>query len=133
LQVGGQMMQQNETNTKSKQAGTGTTAARGAVCSTSGFGMLLGGMAAGAALMYLFDPERGRGRRARLSDQLASKANRLGDRAEARARDLRNRAQGMMHEAGTWFRDRRQQNEGGNGRANQQPLGAQQTAPAQGM
>ena len=126
-------MQQNETNTNSKQEGMSTTAGRGAVCSTGSFGMLLGGIGLGAALMYLFDPERGRGRRARLSDQLASKANRLGDKAEAKARDLRNRAQGMMHEAGTWFRDRRQQNEAGDGRANQQTFGAQQPTPAQGM
>jgi gas vesicle protein len=65
----------------------------------SGIGMLLGGIGIGAALMYLFDPERGRGRRARLSDQWASKVNRLGAAAESKARDLKNRAQGVMHEA----------------------------------
>jgi len=124
-------MEQNETNSKRDEMNM--SAGRGAVCSTGGLGMLLGGIGLGAALMYLFDPERGRGRRARLSDQMASKAYRLSDRAEAKARDLRNRAQGMMHEAGTWFRDRRQQNEAGNGRANQQTLGAQQPTPAQGM
>jgi hypothetical protein len=62
-------------------------------------GLLLGGIGIGAALMYLFDPERGRGRRARLGDQLASKANRLGEAAGSKARDLRNRAQGIIHEA----------------------------------
>src|SRR5437868_14734918 len=125
-------MQQNETNLNSKQDEMNMSASRGAVCSTGGLGMLLGGIGLGAALMYLFDPERGRGRRARLSDQLASKANRLGDRAEARARDLRNRAQGLMHEAGARFRSREQQNEAGNGRANQPALGTQQPSPGEG-
>ncbi len=61
--------------------------------------LLLGGIGLGALLMYLFDPDRGRGRRARLGDQLTSKVNRLGEAAESKARDLRNRAQGVLHEA----------------------------------
>ncbi len=61
--------------------------------------LLLGGIGLGALLMYLFDPDRGRGRRAMLSDQLTSKVNRLSDAAEAKARHLRNRAQGVIHEA----------------------------------
>jgi hypothetical protein len=64
-------------------------------------GILLGGIGIGAALMYLFDPDRGRGRRARLGDQIAGTANRLGDAAGSKARDLRNRAQGIIHEAGS--------------------------------
>ncbi len=64
-------------------------------------GLLLGGVGLGALLMYLFDPDRGRGRRARLGDQLSSEVNRLGEAAEAKARHLRNRAQGVMHEAGS--------------------------------
>ena len=64
-------------------------------------GMLLAGIGLGALLMYLFDPDRGRGRRARLSDQLTSQVNRMGEVAEAKARDLRNRAQGVLHEAGS--------------------------------
>jgi hypothetical protein len=124
-----EMQQQTEMNT----SGDG----HGAVCSTSNvasdIAFLLGGMAAGAALMYLFDPDRGRGRRARLSDQTASKLNRFGDRAGARARDLRNRAQGLMHEAGSYFN----WSERGDGRdeANQHMLGATPPTPApmQGM
>jgi hypothetical protein len=67
---------------------------------TSWIGPLLGGVGIGAALMYLFDPDRGRGRRARLSDQLTSKANRLGETVEGRARDLRNRTKGLLHDVG---------------------------------
>ncbi len=66
-------------------------------------GALLSGLGLGAALMYLFDPDRGRGRRARLSDQMTSKANTLGDAVESKARDLRNRAQGLLHEARSIF------------------------------
>jgi hypothetical protein len=64
------------------------------------FGLLVGGLGVGALLMYLFDPDRGRGRRARLNDQLSSKANHLVDRTGAKARDLRNRAQGVVHQLG---------------------------------
>ena len=38
--------------------------------------------------------------RARLSDQLASKTNKLGEAVERRARDLRNRGQGLLHQVG---------------------------------
>jgi hypothetical protein len=122
------MQQQTEMNTSEA---TG----RGAVCSPGDIALLLGGMAAGATLMYLFDPERGRGRRARISDQAASKINRFGDRAGARARDLRNRAQGLMHEAGALFN--RRESQGGDGRAetDQHILGATppNPTPMQGM
>jgi hypothetical protein len=63
-------------------------------------GLVLGGVGAGALLMYLLDPDRGRTRRARLGDQINSKANRVARVAGAKARDLRNRAQGMAHELG---------------------------------
>ncbi len=69
--------------------------------SANSIGLLLGGIGIGALLMYLFDPDRGRGRRARLADQLTSQVNRMGEAAEAKGRDLRNRAQGLMHEAGS--------------------------------
>jgi gas vesicle protein len=120
------MQQQNEVE---------TTEGRGAVCSAGGVGMLLGGMAAGAALMYLFDPERGRTRRARLSDQTASKLNRFGDAACAQTRHLRNRAQGLMHEAGELFRSRGQNEGDGRDETNQHVLGATppNPAPVQGM
>lgn len=62
-------------------------------------GALISGFGLGAAVMYLFDPDRGRGRRARLGDQMASKANKFGDAVEGKTKDLRNRAQGLLHEA----------------------------------
>jgi gas vesicle protein len=86
-------------------------------------GLLIGGIGIGALLMYLFDPDRGRGRRARLGDQLSSKVNRLGEAAEAKARDLRNRAQGVVHEArsilpgGESAEESRRDNEGANDEA----------------
>ena len=64
----------------------------------NGMGMLCWGLGIGALLMYLFDPDRGRGRRAQLSDQLTSKVNHLKGAAGSKARDLKNRAQGVMHE-----------------------------------
>jgi hypothetical protein len=68
---------------------------RNAIC------LLVGGIGIGAILMYLFDPDRGRGRRARLSDQVSSKANHLKGAAGSKARDLKNRAQGVFHEVGS--------------------------------
>lgn len=72
---------------------------QGTAVGSNNIALLLGGIGLGALLMYLFDPDRGRGRRAMLSDQLTSKVNRLSDAAEAKARHLRNRAQGVIHEA----------------------------------
>lgn len=62
---------------------------------------LLYGMAAGAALMYFFDPDMGRRRRALLRDKAVGTANDLGEAATGAARDLRNRAQGVVAEAGS--------------------------------
>lgn len=59
----------------------------------------LAGAALGAAAMYLFDPDRGRRRRALMRDQLLSAAGHLDDAIEATARDLIHRAQGLMAEA----------------------------------
>ena len=72
---------------------------QGTAVGTNNIALLLGGIGLGALLMYLFDPDRGRGRRAMLGEQLTSKVNRLSDAAEAKARHLRNRAQGVLHEA----------------------------------
>lgn len=60
------------------------------------------GLAAGAGLMYLLDPERGRRRRALVRDQVVHGAHELeglGAAAGARARDLRNRTRGALAEA----------------------------------
>ncbi len=63
-------------------------------------GLVIGGIGVGALLMFLLDPDRGRGRRSRLSAQLTSKVNRFGRSAGSKVHDLRNRAEGVMHEAG---------------------------------
>ena len=60
---------------------------------------LLTGVTVGAGLMYLFDPERGRRRRALLRDRALSLSNQTGDVLGRRARDLSNRAQGVAAEA----------------------------------
>ena len=59
------------------------------------------GLLIGAALMYLLDPDRGRRRRALLRDQVIHRAHELedlGGSAVSTARDLRNRARGLIAE-----------------------------------
>ncbi len=55
--------------------------------------------------MYLFDPDRGRRRRALLRDQLVSAASHLDDAFEATARDLIHRSQGLMAEVRSTLSD----------------------------
>jgi hypothetical protein len=60
---------------------------------------LLAGVGGGLALMFFFDPDEGRRRRALLRDQL-TKWTRISRRtAEGTAKDVRNRTVGVMHEA----------------------------------
>lgn len=61
------------------------------------------GVAAGAGLMYLLDPERGRRRRARMRDQAISAWSNLDDAMGTTARDLQHRAQGLVAEARSTF------------------------------
>jgi osmotically-inducible protein OsmY len=65
---------------------------------------LVGGLGLGAALMYIFDPDRGKGRRARIRNKVDSAANKLGDAAEKMGRDISNRAQGVLAETKSIFR-----------------------------
>jgi len=53
--------------------------------------------ATAAAGMYLFDPDRGRSRRAKLADQTAAFFRKSGERIGAKARYQRGVAQGAMH------------------------------------
>ncbi|MGH2806025.1 MAG: BON domain-containing protein [Actinomycetota bacterium] len=55
--------------------------------------------AIGAALMYLFDPELGRTRRAKLSDQLGGLMRRVGRETERRTEYARGHAEGLRHMA----------------------------------
>lgn len=56
------------------------------------------GAAAGAGLMYMFDPQRGRRRRALVRDQAISALTTLDDAIGVLSRDLRNRSQGVWAE-----------------------------------
>jgi hypothetical protein len=64
------------------------------------FGGLAFGALVGAVLMYLFDPDRGRGRRAQLASRATGLRNDLARTAGGRAEDLQNRAKGAAIEAG---------------------------------
>lgn len=56
------------------------------------------GAAAGAGLMYMLDPQRGRRRRALVRDQAISALTKLDDAIGVLSRDLRNRTQGALAE-----------------------------------
>jgi hypothetical protein len=60
---------------------------------------VLGAAAAGAALMYIFDPEEGGRRRALMRDKATGLSNDAKEAIGSKSRDLRNRAQGFVHEA----------------------------------
>jgi gas vesicle protein len=60
--------------------------------------MVIGGLS-GAALMYMFDPEKGRTRRALLRDKVVSASNKTSKLIDQKSRDLKNRAQGIFAEA----------------------------------
>jgi hypothetical protein len=49
--------------------------------------------------MYLTDPEKGAGRRAMIRDKALGLKNDLADAAGKQARDLQNKAAGLLHEA----------------------------------
>lgn len=55
----------------------------------------LAALATGAALMYFFDPARGRTRRARLRDKAYSKSLHLQDMVDKASRDMANHARGI--------------------------------------
>jgi osmotically-inducible protein OsmY len=65
---------------------------------------LIGGAGLGAALMYIFDPDRGKRRRALIRDKVEAAGNKLSDTADKMQRDLRNRAYGVVAEAKSLFR-----------------------------
>jgi len=56
---------------------------------------LLAGAGLGAGLMYIFDPQMGRRRRALARDKTVSLAHEAQDAAEVVAKDMKNRAQGL--------------------------------------
>lgn len=56
------------------------------------------GAATGAAIAYLFDPDRGRSRRARLADQAAARARDTADAVKAKAEYQKGVAKGIIHD-----------------------------------
>jgi gas vesicle protein len=60
---------------------------------------VLGAFAIGALAVYFFDPVSGKRRRALLRDQMVHAQREIGDYAEGTAKDLRNRAQGLVADA----------------------------------
>jgi hypothetical protein len=64
------------------------------------FGGLAFGAIVGAALMFLFDPDRGAGRRAELLSRATGLRNDLARTTGGRVEDLQNRAKGAAVEAG---------------------------------
>ncbi len=56
------------------------------------------GLAIGAALMYIFDPEHGRRRRALMRDQVVSTWHKSGDLIDKKSRHFQNRVTGMVAE-----------------------------------
>jgi osmotically-inducible protein OsmY len=65
---------------------------------------LLYGIGIGAALMYIFDPDRGGRRRALIRDKVVRASNATTCYVGKMSRDLSNRAQGLMAETKNLFR-----------------------------
>lgn len=59
---------------------------------------VLAGVGAGALIMYLLDPVGGGRRRALIKDKAVGLSSDLTEAVGAKARDLTNRAQGLVHE-----------------------------------
>ena len=55
--------------------------------------------------MYVFDPERGRRRRALARDKAVHAAHKAGDALGAKSRDLSNRARGLVAETRSALRE----------------------------
>src|SRR5262245_2098377 len=66
--------------------------------------MGLGGLGLGAGLMYMFDPDKGRRRRALVRDQMAHMSRTLSRALSATSRDLTHRVHGAVAEGGKMFR-----------------------------
>jgi osmotically-inducible protein OsmY len=56
----------------------------------------IGSLVVGAALMYLFDPERGNRRRALLRDKVLHVAHSTGEKVDVKSRDAANRLHGLF-------------------------------------
>lgn len=66
---------------------------------------MIGGAGLGAGVMYFFDPDKGRRRRAWLHDRLTHLGNRLGYAADVTSRDIAHRTRGIAAELSAGARD----------------------------
>ena len=66
---------------------------------------IVSGVGVGAALMYFFDPDRGKRRRALVRDKVEAAGNKASCYAGKMGRDLRNRANGVVAETKSLFTD----------------------------
>lgn len=70
--------------------------------------LVIGSATVGAALAYLFDPDRGRSRRAQLSDQAKSQIRDATETVRAQAEYQAGVARGAFHEATSSFEPKRE-------------------------
>ena len=70
----------------------------------NGLFTILGGLGAGAALMYLFDPQEGNRRRSEIRDKATSMNSKTQTAISGRVRDLSNRAKGLLNESKSGYR-----------------------------
>lgn len=60
------------------------------------------GIGAGAALMYLLDPDRGELRRSQIRDKALDTGNGIKNAVIETSNDIRDKAQSLLHEAGSF-------------------------------
>jgi len=65
---------------------------------------IVGAVGLGAALMYFFDPDRGKRRRTLVRDKVEAAGNKVSEYAEKTSRDIQNRAYGVIAETKAIFR-----------------------------
>ncbi|HET9663047.1 MAG TPA: BON domain-containing protein [Burkholderiales bacterium] len=70
---------------------------------SAGYPSLIGSLGAGALLMYLMDPQRGRRRRALVRDQLVHVARRVRQARRVTAADIANRSSGLWAMTRRWL------------------------------
>lgn len=95
----GETNYQRQYSTRGRSSGSYPTSRSTGEGTSSGI-LFLSGVAIGAALMYILDPDKGRTRRAYVSDKLTSATTNARQAIESKSRDLSNRAQGLAVEAG---------------------------------